>query len=86
MTQPLSGNLSAWALRQPLVVLPSQSRRQPAAFSCAVRVLSAWAAAAPVPRDSEVQHALDSQAQEPQVYWGGDAAPLLKPVPGASPP
>ena len=36
--------MSAWALRQPLVEVPSNNRRQPAAFSCAVRVLSAEAA------------------------------------------
>src|ERR1039457_203821 len=39
MIQLLSGNSPALALRQPAVVLPSQSRRQPSAFSCSVRVL-----------------------------------------------
>jgi hypothetical protein len=40
ISQPLVGKFSALALRQPVVVLPSQSKRQPAACSSAVNVLS----------------------------------------------
>src|ERR1039457_3076584 len=41
MIQLLSGNSPALALRQPSVVLPSQSNRQPAACPCDVSVLGA---------------------------------------------
>ncbi len=37
--QPLAGNPSAFALRQPLAVLPSHSSRQPCAFSSGSRLL-----------------------------------------------
>ena len=40
MRQLLSGNSSDFGLRQPSVVLPSQSSFQPSAFSCSVSVLS----------------------------------------------
>src|SRR5689334_2676780 len=39
MFQPTSGNLSFLKPRQPLLVLPSKSSRQPAAFSLALSVL-----------------------------------------------
>src|SRR5882724_8427051 len=52
MLQLFTGNSSDFGLRQPSVVLPSHSSRQPPAFSCAVRVLCEMDVSAPMPRQA----------------------------------